>query len=187
MSDRDKAKAVLLEAALVAGRSGLQRTNHYKVFWLSHLVNLLQTGLHLTNWPIVKMPAGPGVDAGAELLDELQMAGLLTIERQAIGPYISKPAVVPPTALDAAERVVREHLTSAERESIREAYGSIGSSGAGAASDWSHAVSRSWREASPGSALDVYADLYQDDMEFDELRTRLNSDALEAQRVLGGG
>lgn len=185
MSDRAKAKAVLLEAALAAGREGIQRTNHYKVFWLAHLFHMLSAGTLLTQWSIVKMPQGPGVDQGQALLDELEAEAMLVVGQRAKGPYLSMPASVPRERLERAEAVVREHLSPQERESIHEALACVGPDDASTASRWSHKVSRSWKAAELGQTLDIFADLYVDDIEFSELTSRVEADSETAARILG--
>ena len=77
--DVARAKALAL-AITLCKPEGWQRTVFYKVFWRAHLRHMLQHGRALTDWPIVRMPNGPGIEKGPELLAQLAEEGAIVQE-----------------------------------------------------------------------------------------------------------
>lgn len=75
--DRHKAKRLILEIIRQA-KGGLGKTQLFKAFWLSHLYYAQIARGYLTDWRIVRMPHGPGIDDGDDLLHELVEEGLIT-------------------------------------------------------------------------------------------------------------
>ncbi len=87
MLDVDRAKQVLVELIRAAGGEWTGLTKLYKAFYLAHLYYADSAPGYLTNWPIVRMPNGPGVESGDELLTELVLADIITRQNARIGPY----------------------------------------------------------------------------------------------------
>ena len=85
--ETDQAKQVLVELIRAAGGEWTGLTKLYKAFYLAHLYYAESAPGYLTNWPIVKMPNGPGIESGEALLNELVIAGILAREGARIGPY----------------------------------------------------------------------------------------------------
>ena len=56
-------------------------------FYLAHLFYAKSEIGYLSDWPIVRLPHGPGVDEGEVLLAELVGTGILNAKSQSIGPY----------------------------------------------------------------------------------------------------
>ena len=112
---------------------------------------------YLTNWPVVKMPYGPGIECGDELLNELVLSGVLSRKHTAVGPYTAtayrltgKPCPGEPLS----EQAVR---------AIEEAVSFVKEKGAAELSDLTHEFSRSWNSALEGQELNIYIDQIPDD------------------------
>src|SRR5262249_15414333 len=123
-------------------------TKLYKAFYFSHLFYADGNAGYLTEWPIVRMPNGPGIEAGNDLLDELCSSGFLTRDSVPIGPY----------------KATRYHLTGKEwprmpkeaQEAIEQAANFVNEKTATELSDLTHEFSRSWKKASDGQRLNCY-------------------------------
>ena len=87
MLDMDRAKQVLVELIRAAGGEWTGKTRLYKAYYLAHLYYAETEPDYLTNWPVVKMPYGPGIECGDELLNQLVLAGVLVRKHTAVGPY----------------------------------------------------------------------------------------------------
>ncbi len=175
-----RAKAVLV--ALVRHHEGerLNRTILYKAFYLAHLVHMHRRGAALTDWPVVKMPRGPGVGRGPQILQALHAEGTLSERPGEWGPYSGFEYSV------ADRRRAEEYLSElhpAEIESIVEACRMIKDADGAGLSRWSHEVSRAWNKAKDGEELPIYADL-SDDETAKDLGDRLKDAAFHLKNVL---
>lgn len=157
----ESAKAVICELLAAAGGtlSGKVRLN--KAFYFAHLYYWRDAAGVLTDYPIVRMPFGPGINAGSDLLGELEEAGVLEITTQPNGPY-----------QEYVYRLLRDvHLEpdTPRTEAIREAITLVKGRTAVELSELTHDYSRSWQTTPDGTEMDIYADLLSDE-EFEAAR-----------------
>jgi hypothetical protein len=157
--DRDRAKQVILQILRRAGGS-LGKTKLFKAFWLAHLFYAKNSTGYLSSWKIVRLPHGPGIDNGDELIFQLKKSGSLVLEHQPQGPYTETVCKViveggqsltdaANEAIDSAVRVIKLHDSAAQ------------------ISEWSHEISRSWSNTPNGDELDIYSDLIPDDVYYE--------------------
>jgi uncharacterized phage-associated protein len=154
LSEEERAKRIILEIARCSGIIE-GKTRLYKIFYFAHLIFAKRSGGYLSEWPIVRMPFGPGIDDADTLLDELTSSGQLEAKDSPIGPYpgkkyrslISSPADMPLEAISA----IQEAVQFAEGYSASEL------------SDLTHEHSRSWKNTENGKPLNVYVDLLSDE------------------------
>ena len=177
---RGKAQAVLVAVVRAAGE--ILRTNMYKAFWLAHLSAIGRTGHELSDWPIVKMPNGPGIDRFDELL--AGAGGVVVEEEVPYGDFTGKQLQIADPA--AAAALIKAHLSDAEVESIEDSARLVAKDTATQASEISHKLSRSWRlEPDLGRELDIYMDLLLKDEDFDRVKARMRKDGELAAEILG--
>lgn len=153
--DKDRAKRIILEIVRQAGGE-LGRTKIYKAFWLAHLIYDESEPGFLSDWPIVKMPNGPGIDDGKELLTELERAGLVETVPAQKGGHTEYGCRLVDSTPDLG-------FQEAETNAIRKAVEMVKEPTASRISEISHDVSRAWREAKMGDQLNIYADGESDD------------------------
>ena len=167
MPDRDRAKKVIAEIICQAGGELTATTRLYKAFYFAHLYYSETAPGYLSDWPVVKMPNGPGIDACGELVGELAAAGILTTDHVPIGPfravrYRLAEATLPGEPLsDEAIRAIQRAVQLVEDKTTTEL------------SDMTHEFSRSWNTAEHGQELDIYIDLIPDD-EFENRQASLD-------------
>jgi hypothetical protein len=158
--ERDRAKQVILHILKQAGGS-LGKSRLFKAFWLAHLFFAKNSPGYLSDWKIIRLPHGPGIHQGDELILQLKKSGILALDHEPKGPYLEticrlvnqdglvdlpKGAI---EAIDSAVRVIGMH------DSVSQI------------SEWSHEVSRSWNATPNGSELDIYSDLIPDDVYYE--------------------
>jgi hypothetical protein len=162
-----RAKKIIVELVRQAGGQFQNKTNLFKAFWKAHLTYAANNAGYLSNWPIVRMPNGPGIDEFDSLLSEMLADGWLTIGETQVGPYrammFSLGQSCPPPS-----------LTPEAIEAIRAGVAAVDGKTATAVSDESHQKSRVWREAKDGEELDIYLDL-MDDAERDRREANLTA------------
>lgn len=158
--ERERAGQIILQILRQAG-GALGKTKLFKAFWLSHLFFAKNSAGYLSGWKIVRLPHGPGIDKGDELIYLLKRSGDITLEHEPKGPYtetvckiVDKPAAgnLPTGAVEAIDAAVK--LVAAHDSAAR-------------ISEWSHEVSRSWNTTPNGSELDIYSDLIPDDLYYE--------------------
>lgn len=160
-TDRHLAKQVILEIVRQAGGRFRNATNLYKAFYYAHLYYAKdQVGL-LTEWPIVRMPRGPGIDDGDVLISELKSAGVLRTKKVPVGPHVAEEYLL------TDENLPGDPLPEEAVEAIKEAVKFVKNRSARLVSDTVHEFSRSWKKCSNGEPLDIYIDLLSD-AEYDE-------------------
>lgn len=155
-SNKERAKRIIVEILRQAGPAGLGTTKVYKAFWLAHLYYAQAARGYLSDWPVIRMPQGPGIARGDRLLKQLLDAGHL-----AMTPVQKGPAVENCYALTAVgDAAGQEALSPEANQAIQKAVEDVKSFGtASAISTWSHTESRSWQQAKNGDELDIYCDL----------------------------
>jgi hypothetical protein len=166
MSNRERAKRLILEILRAAG-GGLGKAVLFKAFWLAHLYYVKKAPGYLSDWPVIHMPTGPGIDQGDALLRELAGEGLLQQTHEPNGPYTEMHCRLTDKPLEAG-------LSEAAVAAVQEAVAFVKQFTAAGLSQWSHDASRSWRETAPGEELDIYADLIPED-EFEEAEKQVEA------------
>ena len=167
-TDRTLAKRVIVEIIRQNGGKMRNTTNIFKAFYFAHLFYAESSPGYLTEWPIVRMPNGPGVDDGNELLQELADAGHLTRKTIRVGPYPANEYHL--TENDLAGKPLSKDAVKA----IKEAATFVKGKTATELSNLTHEYSRSWTKAKDGERLNVYIDIIPDD-EFEERRASLET------------
>lgn len=152
---REQAKRTILEIVrLSPGRKVQGRVRLYKAFYIAHLFYWQKHRGTLTDYPVVHMPYGPGVDRGHELTAELQEEGKLKIGRQMRGPY--------PEDVFRIAGSFKSELPPAKREAIEKALRWVGKKSAAVLSSETH-LSRSWNAAGDGQEMAIYLDVLPED------------------------
>jgi hypothetical protein len=151
------AEDLILEILRDADGEWLGRTRLNKAFYFAHLYYAIERPGLLTDWPIVRMPQGPGIDKGDELLAKLVREGYMTVEHFHDGPFPenryrltdkARPSRgLPGDAKSAIEKatIFCQNKTAAELSQI------------------THENSRSWNQAKDGDILDIHIDTISDD------------------------
>jgi hypothetical protein len=85
--DRERAKQIILAIIREGGTAFVGRTRLFKTFYHAHLFHWRDELGILSDWRIVRMPKGPGIDQGAKLLQELAADGLIRLSKQPSGPF----------------------------------------------------------------------------------------------------
>jgi hypothetical protein len=168
MLETDRAKHVLVELIRAAGGQWTGKTRLYKAYYLAHLYYAEAEPGYLTNWPVVKMPYGPGIECGDELLNELVLSGVLAREHTLIGPYTGTAYRLTGKLLPGAG------LSQPAVRAIELAVDFVRAKGAAELSDLTHEFSRSWNSAQEGQELNIYVDPIPDD-EFAAREQRLST------------
>ena len=114
MADREEAKRLILQIVAIAGGrlDGTSRLN--KAFYAAHLIYWKEQHGVLTDYPIVKLDNGPGIDDYLGLIDELVAEGNLDAVSETRGPYeqttliLKTPVVIDPrdSKFDSIRRAV---------------------------------------------------------------------------------
>jgi hypothetical protein len=129
----------------------------FKAFYFAHLNFMRANHSLLSEWPIVKMPNGPGIGSFEKLLEELKSQRVIEVHAIHIGPYPSERFVATGKSLPG------EQLSPEAIKAIRSAIEMTVGRTAAQLSEWTHAYSKSWNEAKVGSELSIYVDLLSDD------------------------
>lgn len=179
-----RARAILAAAIRADGNENKTRTRIYKVFWTAHLQHMSVHGVRLSSWPIVRLPRGPAPNDGKILLEQLELDGLIKQQPEVRFGHMARGATVANRAkLDA---FIAEELSPQEVESIEAMATFLENATATDVSNWSHEVSRAWKEAGKdGQPLEVYLDLVTDDEEYEELQNSLDAGKALADEVFG--
>lgn len=148
---REAAKLVIRDIVAAAGGRLAGKTRLFKAFYAAHLYYWRGGNGVLTDYPIVRMPRGPGIDDGEELLLELEREGFLRIGSQPCGPF---------------EETVYESVGQADFEpddprfrAAQDAAKWVRDKTAVELSAETHEFSRSWNESSDGDEMNIYLDL----------------------------
>ncbi len=161
--DENKARAILLALVDCLNRAGKKpgRTTLYKAFYLAHLLHAKHHSTVLSDWPIVKLDHGPGVDSGKRILEALAHEGMLT-ERKVEKKL--RPGHEYQIIDGAAARSHIGTLTANELTTIHEACDTVKDMDDDELDTWAHQVSPAWNAAQHiGDELPIYADLLDDE------------------------
>ena len=152
---RERAKEVLCMILAASEGELKKKVALYKAFYYAHLYYWKIGQGTLTDYPIVRMPQGPGIDEGNSLLEELEAEGKIRIERENYGPYTEYAF-----SLVEAYPVDRNSL---RYRAIDSAVDFVREKSAAELSQITHDYSRSWQEANNGDELNIYLDLLDED------------------------
>jgi hypothetical protein len=155
VESRNAAKRLIEEILAIAGGSLAGETRLHKAFYASHLYYWQLGAGVLTDWPIVRLPFGPGIDDAKALLAELVNEKRVRRERQPAGPYWE-------AVFHLAERFEVDPTTP-RHTAIEKAVNWVKPLSAAELSAATHEYSRAWRDGSNGAELDIYADLLGED------------------------
>jgi hypothetical protein len=173
--DKNRAIRIIAEIIRRAGGELTGTTRLNKAFYFAHLYYAESAPGYLSDWPIVKMPNGPGIDSGNQLLAEMKDAGLLSTDHVQVGPFQAvrfrltgkevPGDALPPDAIRPIEQAVELVQVKAASE----------------LSELTHDFSRSWNLAKDGEELNIYIDLIPDDeYASDQVRLREIRQEIEA-------
>jgi uncharacterized phage-associated protein len=176
---RTDAKRVILEIIRLADGEFDGKTKLFKAFYFAHLEYFDKNPGILTDWPIARMPEGPGIHNSRQLFDDLKKDGSLLVENVHDGFYpeyryrlTDKAKTLPSLPSDvtsAIQRVV---------DFVRDKKGAE-------LSDYTHEHSRSWKQASDGEILDIYVDLIPDD-EYEQRQKSISETEKVFEATFGG-
>jgi hypothetical protein len=153
-----RAKQVILQIVRQANGRFQGKLKLYKVFYLAHLLYAEKAPGYLTEWPIVRMPHGPGIGDAERLLSELASEGVLNCKSD------RHPTALRPVEYEwTGKELPADGLPPAAIEAIREAIALVSGKNAAELSEWTHEWSRSWNEAKDGEELNIYIDLMPED------------------------
>ena len=163
--DKKRAKAIIVEIIRQAGGRFRNKTNLFKAFWRAHVAYASSHLLPLSDWPIVRMPQGPGIDRFDQLIGELMAEGVVETEEEPCGEFT---------------RIVFHLATEGEGdlgpdeiEAIRAGVDAVSGQTAARVSDDSHDESRAWQGAKNGDEIDVFLDVMSDE-EYAARERRMN-------------
>ena len=154
---RTRAQEVILEILRIADGEWTGKAKLFKAFYFAHLYYANENPGLLTDWPIARMPQGPGIDRSDELFSCLVRDGYLTIERIHEGPYPEDRYRLTDKGRDA------ERPREDARAAIKEATLFCLPRTAVELSLITHERSRSWIEGKDGEILNIYIDTIPDE------------------------
>lgn len=152
MNDKELAKLIIAEIIRQAGGELQNKTNLYKAFYYAHIFYADAEAGYLSNWPIVKMPNGPGIDRSDVLLGELMADEVLTcrqVRKRSCFAFVFRLS-------DKGKE--SPQLNGPAIEAISKAVEKVVNKTASRVSHESHLHSRSWRQAAQGERLAIYGD-----------------------------
>ncbi len=180
MHDKQLAKQIIVEIIRQAGGVFDNKTNLFKAFYHAHLQYARSNPGVLSSWRIVRMPNGPGIDQADRLLGELAAEGLLEIDQIKVGQCTAFRFRLTQSALQ-----VDAELSPQARDAIGYGVSVVKDKTAARVSHDSHIQSPSWRDASDGEELPIYADLLTDD-EYADAKARAERSADILRRLSAG-
>jgi len=151
------AKDIILQILRAGDGEWTGKKRLFKAFYFAHLYYANCNPGLLTDWPIARMPEGPGIDKADTLIGGLTRDNCLTVELIHEGPYPeyryrlteNGKAAPPPTA--AAQEAVKQAAEFC-----------VGKRG-GDLSRLTHDHSRSWKMGKDGDILNIYIDAIPDE------------------------
>jgi hypothetical protein len=170
---RTQAPDVILEILRNADGEWTGKTKLFKTFYFAHLYYAIEKPGLLTDWPIVRMPQGPGIDRSHQLFGGLVRDGQLIVERVHEGPYPEYRYRLTEKGRDG------ERPPEDARAAIKVATLFCSSRTAAELSQITQERSRSWMMGKDGDILNIYIDTIPDEeyerrqMEIEQLDQRL--------------
>jgi hypothetical protein len=154
---RAQAKRVILEIVRQSPGDEIEgKTRLFKAFYFAHLYYAAKSADYLTDWPIVKMPHGPGIDDFPGLVGELVADGLLAREQTMVGPYST-------TLYRVTDRLPEQPLSAEAVAAIHDAVTFVADKTGAQLSDITHEFSCSWNESELGQEQNIYQDLLSEE------------------------
>jgi hypothetical protein len=176
--DKIRAEQVIYEIIRQMRGELVGKTKLFKAFYFAHLIYAENSTGFLSEWPIVRMPHGPGIHASSELERDLVDAGAITKEDIKVGPF--------PTVLYkiAGGTCPGGTLPEPAVAAIQKAVSFVRDKSAAELSELTHEHSRSWNQALDGDELNVYIDMIPDD-EYESRKRRLGALHQDLAAVFG--
>lgn len=165
-TEKDRAKAILLEIIRQSNGCFNGSTRLYKAFYFAHLYYYRENPDVLSSWPVVHMPEGPGIESGAALISELHSEGLIEIGQRMKGPYTEDVYVLKSAS-------VASPLSPEAIEAVKKSLQFIKGKSAASLSALLHEKSRTWKAGKLGDELNIYLDLMTES-EYQEAMDRRN-------------
>lgn len=167
--DEHRAQQVILHILHVAyeQKRELNKTQLFKAFYAAHLNYAKVSPRVLSNWPIVRMPNGPGIDDFDALMSGI--GSKIMSRTEATGPYMA-------TLYTLANRM-EPTLDDIEMTAVNDATDWVLGRSAAELSELTHERSRSWQQGKDGDELDIYIDI-ESDQEY-EARERRKREILK--------
>ena len=155
-SERQRAKEIILEIIRASGGKFEGKIRLYKTFMFAHLYHFEDHNRILSNWPIVHMPQGHGIDDADSLIAELANERKLSVSYKPNGPY--QEAQYETTSSNNSWFLTQEAI-----ESIKRSAEFVRGKSATQLSDYVHENSRSWNVGDSGKELNIYIDALSDE------------------------
>lgn len=157
MTEEHRAARVILEIIRQSAGDAIEgKTRLFKAFYFAHLFYAIENSSCLTEWPIVRMPHGPGIDRFDDLLENLKSNGLVEAVECHVGPYTSTKFQATKTGL------LEESMPDTAAHSVTRAIEFVAHKTGAQLSDITHEFSNSWNDAEDGDELPIYLDLLDD-------------------------
>ena len=160
MADKNRAKRIILEIIRQSGGIVEGRTCLFKTFYFAHLYYAKSAADYLSDWPIARMPNGPGIHDADVLIKELIAEGAIEERRAPVGPYFR-------VEYRDAGKEIPISLSEEAICAITEAVEFTADKTAAELSELTHEYSRSWKSARDGEELNIYIDLLTEE-EYEE-------------------
>lgn len=152
---KEQAKDVICRIIAAAGGELNKKVALYKVFYYAHLYYWQEGEGTLTDYPIVRMPNGPGIDCGSKLLKELEAEGRIRIKYDPEGPYSEYSySLIQPYTIDPNDP---------KYCAIEKAVEFVKGRNAAELTQITHEHNRSWQQAADGEELNIYLDVLEDE------------------------
>lgn len=156
--DFQRAKQIVLEIVQQStGNEIVGKVKLVKAFYFAHLYFARSNAGLLSEWPIVKMPNGPGIDNFDMILEALQDEQTIETKATNVGPFEAGCYRATGKPLDCGP------LPSNAIDAIRRAVEFVAPKTGAQLSDITHEHSRSWNGAQLGEELSIYLDLLSDE------------------------
>ncbi len=168
VDSRKQAQQIIVEIIRQSADPFEGKTRLYEAFYLSHLFYYLDSDSLLSDWPIVHMTHGPGIDEGEQLLAELSASGIIETKHGLKGPYPEERYQL----LTGEPSPLNRDECDAIRKSVAFMSGMTGAE----LSTLLHDRSFSWNHGKPGDQLNIYLDLFTKEQRH---RERLRNERLQ--------
>jgi hypothetical protein len=154
--NRERPERVILEIIRQSGGQ-IGKAMLFKAFWLAHLFYSKKEPGYLTDWPIVRMPNGPGIHRADTLIDELIAGGHVEKVHEPKGPFTEITCRL-------TDKTIENDLPPLAVAAVKEAVEFLKGHTTDSISELSHEFSRSWNSLPNGEELNIYSDMIPDDI-----------------------
>jgi hypothetical protein len=157
------AKRLILKILAISGGQleAVSRLN--KAFYAAHIIYWRDRQGVLTDYPVVKLPNGPGIDRFEELLEELESDGLIERVEGTKGPYKQTSVIL--------KAAVHVDPSEPDFEAIRRAVRWVKGHTTRELSDWTHDQPSYIGQPEMGHEQAIYLDALKEE-EYERIRTR---------------